>query len=677
MKRYQTTQLVRIGGLAVMTWLAGWASGEESIPQEEIIVSARGRETAISQTPGGIGMVDDLDIAMSQPLSLTNTTRRIPGVEKSSDSAWGSEINIRGLDRNRIVYLVDGVRINTATDLGAQFGLIDPNDIERVEVLKGPISTLYGSGSIGGVVNVITRGADFTDSPEWHGGLALSYATNPEGPGAYAYSSYSDERFYLFLSGSSRDRDEYRDADGDAIPNSQFDDWSGRLRLGLKWDDADRTEVEYVQYQGHEIGVPGKGLALLPDDNRYLTYPKTTLRLLSLTHTVLPDAEFWTESRLQLSFTKIERRVRIDHMANHMTLTPDADHRTFAATWQNTMEFGDHTVVWGLDWWLWTYDGSRKYYNAAGTLIKEDQPLADSNQSSTGVFAEDDWRLTETLTLNLGARIDRVLAETEDNPSDLSGRATEATFHDLSWSAHAGLTWEFQPRWTGTLLLASGYRAPDMLDRFKYVSLSSGGTLYGNPDLDPERNLFAEVGLHYTGDEVRGSASVFVNWVDDLIMAMPTGVGSDERMENVSKAEYTGAELEGEWRFAPLWSVYGSLAYVAGRDKTNDEYLRFTPPLNGLLGVRYDHGTGLWSALELDWAAHQGHTPKGVADGESWATLNAYVGYRFTVGVTRQEIVLSAENLANADYTNYLSTSRGIDLKEPGINAAATWRMEF
>ena len=211
----------------------------------------------------------------------------------------------------------------------------------------------------------------------------------------------------------------------------------------------------------------------------------------------------------------------------------------------------------------------------------------------------------------------------------------------------------------------------------KVIALGTGGTLYGNPDLDPERNLFFEAGLHYTGDRLRGSAAFFVNLVDDLIVAMPTGVLQDERMENVSQAELTGFELEGEWRFAPLWSAYGTLAYVEGRDKTNDEYLRFTPPLNGLLGVRYDHGTGLWGALELDWAAHQGHTPKGVADGESWASLNARVGYRFTVGATHQEVVLAAENLANADYTNYLSTSRGIALSEPGLNATASWRVEF
>ncbi len=684
MKRHSGIQWALAGLLALQALRAG----EDVIQQEEMVVSARGRETPISRTPGGIGLVDTRDMLMTQPLSLTNTTRRIPGVEKSSDGAWGSEINIRGLDRNRIVYLIDGVRINTATDLAAQFGLIDPSDIERVEVLKGPISALYGSGAIGGVANVVTRGADFTDTPEWHGGLSLSYGTNPRGIGTHAFSSYSDEQFWLFVSGNFRDRGSYKNADGDRIPNSQFDDWSGRLRLGWKWDEANVTEVSYLRYQGNDIGIPGKGLALLPNDNRHLTYPDTSLQLLSLSHIILPDPEFWTESRLQLSFTKIERRARFDNLpvgappAYPVLIESAADHRTFGANWRNTMEFGDHTLVWGIDWWLWKYDGNRKrhLYRVPfdDILVLEDMPLADSTQSSTGIFIEDEWKLTETLTLNLGGRIDRIVAQTEDNTSDPSGRAVEASYRDFSWTSHAGLAWEFRPKWTATLLAATSYRTPDMMDRFKYITLGGGGTLYGNPDLDPEQSLFFEAGLHYHGERVRGSASAFLNLVDDLVMPMVEGAGPDERMQNVSKAEYQGFELEGEWRFAPQWAAYATLAYVEGRDKTGDEYLRFVPPMNGLLGVRFDQGeTGFWGALELDWAARQDHTPKGVPSNSSWMTLNARLGYRFTVGATRQEFILAAENLANADYTNYLSTSRGVELREPGVNATATWRMEF
>ena len=73
-----------------------------------------------------------------------------------SDGPWATSINIRGLSENRLVILVDGHRVETATDLTASFSMIDVNDIERAEVIKGAQSSLYGTGAMGGIVNIIT-----------------------------------------------------------------------------------------------------------------------------------------------------------------------------------------------------------------------------------------------------------------------------------------------------------------------------------------------------------------------------------------------------------------------------------------------------------------------------------------------------------------------------------------
>ena len=105
---------------------------------EQMIVTARATGRPVSQTPGGVGVVESEEIFEQQPVSLTNIITRIPGVNKSSDSAWGSAVNIRGLGRNRVVFVIDGSRVNTATDINAQFGLVNPSDIERIEVVRGP-----------------------------------------------------------------------------------------------------------------------------------------------------------------------------------------------------------------------------------------------------------------------------------------------------------------------------------------------------------------------------------------------------------------------------------------------------------------------------------------------------------------------------------------------------------
>jgi hemoglobin/transferrin/lactoferrin receptor protein len=113
-----------------------------------------------------------------------------PGVTKFR-LPWGSEVNIRGSSRANVVFLVDEIRLNTATDIGAQFGTVDPASVERVEILKCPISSLYGSGTMGGVVNVITRNGRFSHDPYAEGGLNLLYNFNSDGGSTYAYTAYN------------------------------------------------------------------------------------------------------------------------------------------------------------------------------------------------------------------------------------------------------------------------------------------------------------------------------------------------------------------------------------------------------------------------------------------------------------------------------------------------------
>jgi hemoglobin/transferrin/lactoferrin receptor protein len=183
------------------------SSDAPTVSLDGIVFTARGVEGRISQTAGGIGVLDAEEIHQEQPISISDALRRIPGVSISSDGAWGSEVNIRGLGRGRVIFLIDGNRVNSATDLNAQFGMLDPAEIERVEVLKGPSSALYGSGAIGGVVHVITKKGDFTPTPQVHGTLTGTYKSNPEGYGSYANMMVNTSLYWVYGSGNLRDYD--------------------------------------------------------------------------------------------------------------------------------------------------------------------------------------------------------------------------------------------------------------------------------------------------------------------------------------------------------------------------------------------------------------------------------------------------------------------------------------
>jgi hemoglobin/transferrin/lactoferrin receptor protein len=667
---------------------AGWSeekAKEPTVNLDNVIVSARGVSSRVSETPGGVGVIKAPEISIDQPLSLTNTLTRIPGVSKSSDSAWGSAVNIRGLGRSSVVFNIDNCRVNTASQMNAQFGTIDPNDIERIEVLKGPISALYGSGSIGGVVNVITKKGMFTNTPEWHGDLVGAYTSNPGGFNSYASASFNSPDVWVYGSGSYRDHDSYEDGDDEEIHNSQFEDRQGKIRTGFKWA-AGVTEFQAQFLEAEDVGIPGSGTAPLPLAAD-ITYPKTRRSLFALNHKVENINDVFKESQFNVYYQKIDRRVLIDHFPKAFpmqSINPSADHETWGAKWMNVFKPGTHTLVAGIDFWNWHMDSTRvKALKNGLTII--DEPLPDADYLSSGLFLEDDWVLGRRFTLNLGGRLDYISVKNEDQylyikppmpmaPNPLL-RESE-TQNDTSWNLHAGLTWNLAPKWSMTFLAASAYRAASMEERFSYISLAGGKTKWGNPDLEPERSMFLEYGVHYEGAKAGCSLAMFGNFLRDLItekVVNPTTI----EYQNVSSAVITGAEAQAHYEFLPGAKVYGNVAYTRGEDTDLDQDLPFIPPLNGLVGLRYDHNTGLWGRVEAAWAASQEDVPPGIETTDGWQTVGLRLGYRFDYKNTDHELVFGADNVFSEVYRDHLSTSRGIELREPGLNFLAMYRFNF
>jgi len=666
-------------------WVAASPVSGEPATLDDVIVTARGMGAPLSRTPGGAGTVDAQTILETAPTGVADAASRIPGVERSADSPWGADIVIRGMARNRIAVLVDGCRLNTATDINGRLGFVNPADIERIEVLKGPVSELYGSGTIGGVVNIITKKGTFSDTPFRETVLTGTVESNPRGTDGHAAAAYNGPGQWARLSAGYRDHDSYEAGGGDEISNSQFRDAAGMLSVGRRWNPAHTTELAVQYLEARNVGIPGRGVSLPTGPD--VAYPRTGRTLVGLTHTFAPQGSLLQESRLNLYYQDVRRRVHIDHFPDGPVLEtrPGADHHTWGMKWLNIAASEDHTVTAGIDIWHWEIDHTERTRRFANGQTGVDASLGDVSQLSAGIFAEDDWAAGDRFILNMGARCDGIEAASDDlydwivPPSSgmtpiLKRDGGDET--DMSWSAHIGATWIVTSVWSTTVLASSGYRAPDLLDRFKYINLGGGVSVYGNPNLDPERSAFFEVGLHANTPDLRFSAAAYANFLKDLIAER---IVSDAviRMENVDTARIMGAELDLEWFFHPDVSMYGNIAYADGRNTATDDPLPSIAPLNGLAGLRYDSGGGFWTAVETEWAAAQNDAPPGVETSDAWAVVNLRGGWRFDTAHTRQEFVIGIVNLLDRDYRNYLSTSRGIELKEPGRGVAVSWRVVF
>jgi len=431
------------------------------------------------------------------------------------------------------------------------------------------------------------------------------------------------------------------------------------------------TEMQYQKVVGSEIGVPGTGSAPLPA-NADVTLEENTRQLFQAKHSLRPEGSVLKESELMAYWQLIERNQRIDNFTSgaNRWLKPNADHETLGGNWKNVLELGPHTLVAGFDAWNWHMTSNRRRLQNNGVLVT-DSPTPNTNQLSLGVYAEDDWTFVPDWTLNLGGRADSVRIE-----NDATSTVASGSRRDTNWNAHAGLTWDVADKWSMTGLAASSYRSPNILELFKNISLGGGVTEKGDPNLTPERSLYFEYGLHYEGETFRANTAAYLNTIDDYIQSSRVS-NSLYVMDNVGRARIRGLEQDLEWDFYEGFTAYGNVAYARGTNDSKNEPLRFVAPLNGLAGLRQRMESGFWWAFEGQWAASMDNTPSGVAHSDAWLVLNARAGYGFTLGGLRNEIVAGVDNILDKAYHNYLATSRGIELLEPGLNAYATWRVKF
>ncbi|MEF2146338.1 MAG: TonB-dependent receptor [Desulfovibrionaceae bacterium] len=643
----------------------------EDVQLEKVVVTARGIGAEVSRTPGGVGVVTLDEVRATSPIGVADAAARIPGVDISTDSPWGADVVIRGMARDSVVFLIDGCRMNVTTDINGRFGLINPQDIERIEVLKGPISTLYGSGSTGGVVNVITRQGHFSEEPELHGEVMAAYATNPAGPDTYANLTYSSPSFWLWGSGGWREHGSYYDGGDNVVSNSQFQDFTGKLAGAYAWDSENVTTLQYQSVDGNNVGIPGTGSAPLPT-TADVSLKENDRRFFQASHSYTPEGSVLRESTLTFSYQLLQRNPRIDNFtAGPMNwIEPTADHETYAGNWKNVLDLDDHVVVVGLDAWNWNMISSRRRVTLGGAVL-DDKPTPDTDQFSGGLFAEDNWQINDAWALNFGGRLDGVLISNEETATVDAGYK-----NNLDWGGHVGLTWAFAQGWTATGLLGASYRTPNILELFKNINLGGGQSEIGNPGLRAERSRFMEVGLHRTQGELQGSLSIFHNRVDDMITSS-TVSPTVFQMANIAEAQLTGGELALQWYPIDGWQVYADAAYTEGRNETTGEWLRFVAPLNGMIGVRNDLESGFWWAVESEWAAEQHQVPEDALTTDSWAILNARCGYAFEFQELNNELILEAKNIFNTQYRNHLATSRGIELRNPGIDLNASWRVSF
>jgi hemoglobin/transferrin/lactoferrin receptor protein len=678
----------------------------------EITVTSTRYASMLKDIPLPMDVVEEHQIIRSSANTVSDVLSTKPGLSLTRDGIWATDISIRGLSRSNIVTLIDGNRIETATDISARLSMIDLNDIDRIEIIKGGSSSLYGTGAFGGVINIITKGDEFSNMKYFKGSLLSGFNTvNTSGTGNLFLNAGSKYWFAKF-SGTMRNAKNTQTPRGELL-NSQYSDNNLSGSIGFRPAKNHTFKFDYQRYDARDVGIPGS--SQFPT-SAYVTYPEEkremysaeykfsdisqTLKNISAKYfyqTILRDVEnIPYQSAVQKTTTgKLKQLVTVDK------ITPVANHYTNGAQLQTDWTFGKYNnVIIGLDVWQRSLTSDRqkyqtiyKYDTTSGALLSTtsqitgEKPLPEADYRSIGGYAQDEIKLfSDKLKINLGARADqiRVTNSTTLNPAftivngvlntNPSGQTVlwnAKEEKDVSWSSNIGAMYTIVKDIDITLNTARSFRSPSIEERYQYIDLSSYLRI-GNPNLNPEKGMFADLGLKIWKPNYRFSGNIYMNSFTDLVSEIPgTYNGKAAYIKtNIGKAVLYGYEFEFMYNAYKSFVLYGSLAYVRGKDTENELDLAQMPPLNGRLGIRgqitnyilFDVASLLFNAQDKVYPGEiptPGYATFNIGLSSSKLDIMKYIKCQLFAGV---------ENLLDKAYRDHLASNRGSVTIEPGRN---------
>lgn len=579
--------------------------------EDQMVVTASAVEQNLKDAPASISVITREDLQKKPVQNLKDVLKDVPGVQITNESDNRQGVSIRGLSSGYTLILVDGKRVNSrnAVFRHNDFDLswIPAESIERIEVVRGPMSSLYGSDALGGVVNIITRKV----GKAWHGTLSADTTVQEHrdrgdsGNGNFfASGPLVDDLLGVKVYGAlgKREKDQASSSSGS----------TGQPRIEGYTSRNANVEFSLTPDKDQDITF-GYGLDRQDRDSDTLDKNRIERENYSLGHNGR-----WGLANTELRFygENIENK-------NAETITS----KNNSLDGKVVIPLGDYNQ-------LLTFGGEYRNDKLEDGVNMKNGGSTQANQYA--LFLEDEWRIFENLALTGGVRMD-------DHQN-----------YGVNWSPRAYLVYNATDTVTVKGGWASAFKAPSLLQLspdWQSASCRGSCNVVGSKDLKAETSESVEFGLYYAGEEgwledVNASATVFQNDIDDMITVIRTAnrnlaqtyqnfVGFDAsgnpifRYYNVNKARIRGLETELSLPVTDVLNLKLNYTYNDARDLSNGG----NKPLSEL-PFHTSNATLDWKPLE-DWSFYISANYKGksrtVTDGNAtpggytvWNTGGSY-----------------------------------------------------
>ena len=688
-------------------WLAPlWTLPQE--PEETLVSSPRSAQPA-TDTDADRVVVEAEELHATNERSLPRQLGKAAGVWIQETNLGGGSPLLQGLSGNQVLLVVDGVRMNDSTTrngVNQMLNGIDPATVERIEVLRGPRSVLYGSDALGGVVLVWTKrraphGGVPGDPAGRIGGAAEARAeTATEGlVGSLEVSGSSPRQGWLAVA-SAHDWDELHSAEG-AVDDTGyhgealFGSWEATLGAG-RW-----LRLSSSITRDHDVPRTDRlnpGFGQTQPANSEFEFELQDRRRVVLAYGSELGSALADALETRLSFRSYDEQRHIRGFGSSTRRVEEDETNTLGLGLDLSKALGGaQLLTFGFDVDYDDVDSTRVDVDlGSGTATPNDGAFApESRFLSSGLFVQDEILAFAPWAVTLGLRYGWFAFGFED---PASGADEDGEFAALSGSAAVARDLGGGAQVVGTL--ARGFRAPNLAELAREASFF-GGTELPNPDLDPESSLYGELAFELTRSVWSGALAVFANRISDAVGSVlvdPGGPASGDETylrENIATLRLYGAMARGRSRLGgprSRWSAEASLEYTHGQQYSDfvdpgtgempfdDVPAQRIPPLFGHVALRYDAELAWlsWLALTSSWADEQDRlSPQDLSDPrvdqdgtDGWIAFDLDLEGPVGSGRSHSRWFLGVHNFLDADYRVHGS---GID--SPGIGLVAGLRL--
>jgi vitamin B12 transporter len=591
-------------------------TGGEPVRMEETIVTASRVEESLRMAADSVTVVTEKDIQRKGRQTVVEVLNDVPGVFINQNGAYGGTtyVYLRGTSTAHTVVMIDGVRVADPIDSDGKLNIshLPTDNIERIDVVRGNQSVLYGSDAIGGVINIITKKGKGkpTISAGFEGGSFQTFKENLSFRGGTEKLDFSASVTRLDTQGVSK---------ADVEPNPEMDYYNNtNISAKLNSRITDKTRVDVSFY--HD-----KTNTDLDTSGGVDAYKAQYSDMTTISVNAEQDFTKWWTSILKLGNTDTKREYFRDGPGIYTGTTQVFESRfkgnIKTASWQNNFFLGDKDILTvGLD-----------YMHETGSNQHGQSFLNDVMARTKSAFVQNKWTPIENANITVGVRTDHHQQFGQETTYKVAGAYL---FEKLGTKVRSSY--------------GTGFRAPSLYQLYD--------PNYGNTNLSPEKSKGFDTGIDQSlfGDKVNLSATYFRNDLDNVIKYDYT----TNKYANVQQARTRGIETSASWRPLTWLSLNANYTYLDAEDESNQKQMTYRPhhTAGGSVNIR--------PIDKLNWNVSMQYVGKRYRDPGNNFTMPAYTVFNTAVSYDVKKWMQLTGRITNFTDKHYQSIYQ---YGEPGI----------